>query len=95
MKFLLKIVALGWVLATSLLVIGCGPGYVGVYARTAPPPLQAEAYGAAPGPGYVWINGYWGYRGNGYFWNPGRWDRRAATDTVFAKGTGAKLFTRA
>ena len=26
------------------------PGYVGVYARTAPPPIRVETYGPAPGP---------------------------------------------
>ncbi len=30
-------------------------------------------YGVAPGPGYVWMGGYWGYRGNAYAWVPGRW----------------------
>ena len=54
---------------------GCAGGYVGVYARTPPPPVRVETYGPAPGPGYLWINGYWGYRGNAYVWNPGRWDR--------------------
>jgi hypothetical protein len=58
----------------SLLLAGCAGGY-GYYATTAPPPLQAEAYGVAPGPGYVWINGYWGGGGGGYSWVPGRWER--------------------
>ena len=28
-----------------------------------------------PVPGYVWINGYWGYRGNDYVWITGRWEQ--------------------
>jgi hypothetical protein len=28
-----------------------------------------------PGPGYAWIDGYWGWRGGRYIWVPGRWDR--------------------
>ena len=44
-----------------LTAVGCGPGYVGIYARTAPPPIRVESYGPAPGAGYIWINGYWGY----------------------------------
>ena len=68
-----------WILSSlvgaSLAAVGCGPSYVGVYARTAPPPIRVETYGPAPGAGYIWINGYWGYRGNNYYWVPGRWDR--------------------
>jgi hypothetical protein len=56
-------------------LIGCaGGGYV-YYAPAAPPPVRVEAFGAAPGPGYVWINGYWSYGGGGYAWVPGRWER--------------------
>jgi hypothetical protein len=64
------------VVAATLTTVACGgPGYVGFYARTAPPPIRVESYGPAPGPGYVWINGYWGYRGNNYTWVGGRWER--------------------
>jgi len=45
------------------------------YANVPPPPVRVEAYGRAPGPGYVWINGYWGWRGNAYAWVPGSWSR--------------------
>src|SRR3954471_17253534 len=59
-----------------LTTVSCGgPGYVGIYAPTAPPLVRVESYGPAPGPGYVWIRGYWGYRGNDYVWNPGHWER--------------------
>jgi len=51
----------------------CG-GYA-AYATVPPPPLRVERYGAAPGPGYIWVNGYWGYRGNSYVWVPGSWGR--------------------
>jgi hypothetical protein len=63
------------VMAATLTTAGCGPGYVGIYARTAPPPIRVETYGPAPGPGYLWINGYWGFRGNDYYWVSGRWER--------------------
>ena len=61
--------------AASLASIGCAGGYVSGYAASAPPPVRFEERGRAPGAGYVWINGYWGYRGNNYAWIPGRWDR--------------------
>ena len=57
--------------ATSM--VGCGGGVF--YATAPPPPLRVESYGAAPGVGFVWINGYWGWRGNNYAWIPGRWER--------------------
>lgn len=64
------------VMAATLSTIACdGPGFVRISARTAPPPIRVESYGSAPGTGYVWINGYWGYRGNNYVWNAGRWAR--------------------
>jgi hypothetical protein len=38
-----------------------------------PPPAPAEVIPAAPGPGYVWMPGYWSWRGprRGYAWVPG------------------------
>lgn len=57
------------------LMAGCTGVGVSYRARTAPPPLRVETYGPAPGPGFVWINGYWNWGGNNYVWVPGRWDR--------------------
>jgi len=37
-----------------------------------PPPLPVYAQPACPGPGYMWVPGYWAYDG-GYFWVPGTW----------------------
>jgi hypothetical protein len=63
----------------TLFLAGCagsyGGGYANYYASGPPPPVRVEAYGSAPGPGYVWINGNWGYRGSRYEWNGGRWER--------------------
>jgi len=53
--------------------VGPGPGaYVGpVYA---PPEPRAELdIGVAPGPGYFWSGGYWGWYGGRYVWRPGHW----------------------
>ena len=35
----------------------------------------AAGGGVAPGAGYAWIDGYWGYNGGRYAWVAGRWDR--------------------
>lgn len=61
-------------LFASFTLVGCAAG-VGYYAPSAPPPIRVEAYGAAPGPGYVWVNGYWGWRGGNYEWVRGNWVR--------------------
>jgi hypothetical protein len=45
------------------------------YVRVPPPPLRAEVYGYAPGPGYVWVNGFWRWGGRRYVWAPGYWAR--------------------
>jgi hypothetical protein len=46
-----------------------------VYVRTAPPPIQSEVIGVAPGTGYVWIRGYHRWDANAYVWVPGRWEQ--------------------
>ena len=62
-------------LAGSLIATGCAGGYVGYEVRIPPPPLRVETYGPAPGPGYIWIKGYWGYSGGNYVWQGGRWEQ--------------------
>lgn len=50
----------------------CGPSYVGV--RVGPPPPPVAGYvGMAPGPGYVWTDGFWDLRGSRWVWVSGRW----------------------
>jgi hypothetical protein len=48
---------------------------VGVSVGTIPPPPQVVpgAVGIAPGPGYVWTNGYWDWSGGAWVWVGGRW----------------------
>lgn len=57
--------------------------------QVAPPLPREEIIVEAPGPGYLWIGGYWGWSGgrhvwvgghwgpyrDGYFWAPAHWDR--------------------
>jgi len=38
-----------------------------------PPPRVVGAVGVAPGPGYVWTNGYWDWSGGAWVWVGGRW----------------------
>jgi hypothetical protein len=67
-------------------MVGCAGG-VGYYASTPPPPVRVEAYGVAPGPGFVWVSGYWGSRGGAYGWVPGRWVRPPRHRTVWVPGS--------
>jgi hypothetical protein len=60
--------------------VGFGPTYGGYGYYVAPPPPPVYAYAPAPaavypGPGYVFINGYYGYGPYGYRWVPGYYSR--------------------
>ena len=67
---------LAGVLAISgTIFAGCGGGYGAYYVRYGPPAPRYEAFGVAPGPGYVWTNGYWDWRGSNWAWVGGRWMR--------------------
>jgi hypothetical protein len=46
---------------------------VSISATIAPPLLPVYAQPAIPGPGYLWIPGYWAWDGQEYFWTPGYW----------------------
>lgn len=41
----------------------------------APPPPRREVVYAPPGPGFIWVNGYWAWRGGRYVWIAGRYER--------------------
>lgn len=41
----------------------------------APPPPRQEVVYAMPGPGYVWINGFWGWRAGRHVWIAGHYER--------------------
>ena len=65
-------------LLSAAWTVGCAEGRVGIYASAPPPPVRVESFGPSPGPGYVYLKGYWGYNGGRYNWVPGRWDRPPA-----------------
>ena len=52
--------------------------YYGPAVAVAPPAPRYEVVGVAPGPGYLWIGGYWGWRGGNHYWVDGRWERGRA-----------------
>jgi hypothetical protein len=46
---------------------------IGVEAGPPPPPVEVVV--ASPGPGFVWVGGYWDGSPGHYQWSRGHWDR--------------------
>lgn len=74
----LKYVGLTGVLLGVSALVGCGGAYysAGVNIGPPPPPPVYGYVGTAPGPGYVWTDGYYDLRGNSWVWVGGRWARQ-------------------
>jgi len=73
--------------ASSLLLSGCvyrervvysqpaaGGSGTEVDVEEAPPAPLVEDMGVCPGPGFVWIGGFWGWHGH-WIWQAGHWGR--------------------
>ncbi len=64
------------ILVTIVAVSGaCATPPGRVYVRVAPPAPIVEARVVAPGPGFVWIPGFYTWNGVAYVWVPGHWER--------------------
>lgn len=72
MKKLLLAVALGLGFAAGMMP---APSSAQVWVRVGPPAPRREVVRPRPGPGYVWVGGYWGWNGGAYAWRPGYWAR--------------------
>jgi WXXGXW repeat (2 copies) len=46
------------------------------YVAVAPPAPRVEVVGVAPGPGYFWVGGHWGWYGGRHVWRDGYWEQR-------------------
>lgn len=60
-----------------------------IVVRNPPPmprPVRVGVVGYAPGPNYVWVDGYHDWRGNRYVWVPGAWVRPPRAKAVWAPG---------
>ena len=77
--------------STAALILGAAPisGFiapaqaqvaVSITAGIAPPLLPIYAQPPIPGPGYLWIPGYWAWNGDEYYWVPGYWAMPPAVD---------------
>lgn len=77
-----NLLAAGVVLIGTLLA-GCGHGYV--VASYGPPPPRYGVIGVAPGPGYVWTDGYYNLEGRNWVWVNGRWARPPHGRSAFVR----------
>lgn len=50
-------------------------GQISVFIGREPPRPRHERRGRVPGPGYMWVDGYWAPHGRKYRWVSGRWER--------------------
>jgi hypothetical protein len=48
---------------------------LGIRIGPPPPPRIVRVQPAAPGPGFLWVNGYWYPEGGRYRWHDGYWSR--------------------
>lgn len=62
-------------LFTLLLTAGLASAAQVVIRIGPPPPVHVGVVGVAPGPGFVWVEGYHVWRHGQYVWTPGRWVR--------------------
>jgi hypothetical protein len=65
------------------------PGAVFIGAVFGPPAPRVEVIGVAPGPGFVWVRGYYRWAGGAYLWVPGRWARPPYAGAVWVPGRWA------
>lgn len=60
---------------------------VGISVGVAPPPIPVYTQPVCPGPGYIWMPGYWAYDPvNGYYWVPGTWVVAPAPGLLWTPG---------
>ncbi len=65
----------GALLLMGMVMGACAGGGGAYYVRYGPPAPRYRVIGVAPGPGYVWTDGYWDWRGRNWAWVDGRWVR--------------------
>ncbi len=57
-----------------------------ITASSAPPPIPVYSQPPIPGPGFIWIPGYWAWDGQEYYWVPGFWAMPPAVDLLWTPG---------
>jgi hypothetical protein len=65
----------GVMLASSALTACASQAYVAYQVAPPPAPMAVGAVGYAPGPGFMWADGFWDLRGGRWVWVGGAWRR--------------------
>jgi hypothetical protein len=74
----------GALLAVGTVLAACAGGAAFVAVGPPPPPRYAVV-GVAPGPGYIWTEGFWDLQGRNWVWVPGRWVRPPRAQAVWVR----------
>jgi hypothetical protein len=84
-----KLALLPGIVLLAGVLSSCGGGRGrGYYYRVPPPPVAPRGYyGAAPGPGYVYLDGHHRWTGRAWRWQPGRWARPPRAGAVWVPGS--------
>lgn len=79
---------LAFAVLMAMLLLGLRMAHAGVAlsVTVAPPPLPVYEQPVIPGPGYIWVPGYWSYGDMGYFWVPGTWVLPPDPDLLWTPG---------
>jgi hypothetical protein len=85
-----NLIAATFVLAGTILT-GCGGAYI---VAAGPPPPRYGVMGYAPGPGYVWTEGFYDRRGSNWVWVPGAWRRPPRPGRVWVAPAWARAGNR-
>lgn len=73
-------------LLASFTLSGCAAhAYYGYRVGPPPPPPGMGVVGYAPGPGYIWLDGFYDLRGPRWVWVPGYWARPPRPHARWAK----------
>ena len=60
---------------------------IGISVNFAPPPLPVYDQPPIPGPGFLWVPGYWAWSDDiGYYWVPGTWVQPPAPELLWTPG---------
>lgn len=82
----MKTAVLSAVLLAAGALTACASRPYGYYRVPPPPPPPAYGVVGAPGPDFVWTDGFWDLRGGRWFWVGGRWVRPPRPRAIWVPG---------
>ena len=74
-------------MAIGVVLTGCAANGAYVVRYGPPPPPRYGIVGYAPGPSYVWTEGFWDRSGGQWGWVGGRWLRPPRPHAVWVPGS--------